>query len=181
MEPWKRVEPTVTRYKGWRTVIEKNFVRNDGKVVLIETNDPEGSEAAAVIALTPENKVVIARQFRGGPEKIMDEIPGGLVDAGETPEQAAVRELAEEVAYRAGRVTYLGKAYKHAYLNMTWHYFLATDCVPIEAGQNLDELEEIDVELISIIELIENAHNARMTDTEAVFFAYDKLKEMEEV
>ena len=179
MKAWRRVEPTNVLYKGWRTVIEKHFIRNDGKKVTVETNDPEGIEAAGVIALTPEGKVVIARQFRAGPEKVLDEIPGGAVDKDETPEAAARRELAEETGYQAGPMEYLGKAYKHAYLNMTWHYFLATDCRPLETGQKLDDLEEIEVDLIPISELIENAHDAKMTDTEAVFFAYERLTSLE--
>lgn len=179
MNKWQRIEPTKVLYKGWRTIIEKTFIRNDGKEVTIETGDSEGVEAAAVIALTADNQVVIVRQFRGGPEKIMNEIPGGLVDSGESPEEAMRRELAEESAYKVGSVEYLGKIYKHAYLNMTWHYFLALDCVPTGAGQELDDLEEIEIDLISIKELFDNARNARMTDTEAVFLAYEKLKELE--
>lgn len=177
MKPWKRIEPTELAYKGWRTVITKHFVRTDGSTVSVETSDPEGMEAAAVIALTPDNRVVIARQFRGGPEKLFDELPGGAVDKNETPEAAAIRELAEETAYQVGSIQYLGKVYKHAYLNMTWHYFLATDCVPTGASQTLDQLEEIEVDSISIEQLFANARNARMTDSEAVFLAYELLQE----
>jgi ADP-ribose pyrophosphatase len=177
MKPWRRVEPTELTYKGWRTVITKHFVRHDGSTVAIETSDPEGMEAAAVIALTSDGKVVIARQFRGGPEKVLDELPGGAVDEGETPEAAVLRELAEETAYTVGSIQYLGAVYKHAYLNMTWHFFLATDCVPTGKPQELDELEEIEVDTISIEQLFDNARNARMTDTEAVFLAYELLQE----
>lgn len=179
MKAWQRIEPTKVLYKGWRTVVEKTFIRGDGKQVTLETSDREGAEATAVIALTPEGKVVIARQFRGGPEKVFDELPGGAVDAGETPEAAAKRELLEETSYEAGEIEYLGKVYKHAYLNMTWHFFLATDCTLSNQGQKLDELEEIEVALISIGELLDNAKNARMTDIEAVLLAYDTLREME--
>lgn len=177
MKPWRRVEPTELTYKGWRTVVTKHFVRHDGTTVSIETSDPEGMEAVAVIALTPDNKVVIARQFRGGPEKVFDELPGGAVDQGETPESAAIRELAEETAYTVGSIQYLGKVYKHAYLNMTWHFFVATDCVPTGKPQKLDELEEIEVVTIPIEQLVDNARHARMTDTEAVFLAYELLQE----
>lgn len=178
LKPWKRIEPTKVLYKGWRTVIEKTFVRNDGSIVTAETNDPEGMEAAAVIAVTPEKRVVITRQFRPGPEKIFDDLPGGAVDKDETPEQAVIRELAEEAAYAAGNIEYLGKAYKHAYLNMTWHFFLATDCTPIANGQQLDDFEEIEVKLITIDQLIHNAKNARMGDGDAILLAYDKLMQL---
>lgn len=176
MKAWERIEPTKILYKGWRTVIQKNFKRSDGSIVTVETNDPEGIEAAGIVGLTKDNQVIIARQFRCGPEEIFDEIPGGAVEANEDPQVAAIREFEEEVGYKVGNVKYLGKAYKHAWLNMTWHYFLATDCVPAPAGQKLDDLEEIEVQLISIEQLIDNARNGRMTDTEAVFFALDDLK-----
>jgi 8-oxo-dGTP pyrophosphatase MutT (NUDIX family) len=54
---------------------------------------------ACVLALTPENKVILAQQFRPGPEQLLLEMPGGCVDAGEAVEAAIRRELLEETGY----------------------------------------------------------------------------------
>lgn len=174
MKPWKRHEPTVNTKIGYRTVVTKLFEFN-GKIHAFQTYDKEGQQYAGVVALTKDNQVVVTRQYRPGPEQIFTEIPGGFVDDGETPEQAATRELTEESGYKAGSLTYLGKVHKDGYNNATWHYFLATDCVDAGTGQNLEDTEQAEPALISIEEFIANAKEARMADVEAVFLAYDEL------
>ena len=62
-----------------------------------------------VIALTPENEVVMVRQYRHGTESITLEIPGGLVDPGEDFVSAGLRELAEETGYIADDAVLMGQ------------------------------------------------------------------------
>ena len=177
---WKRIEPTIVSKVGYRTIVSKTFEQPDGKVHHYETAGAEGSRCAAVIALTPDNKVIIALQYRPGQQQLFEELPGGGVEEGEDLDAAVRRELLEETGYEAGSMTHLGKIYKSAYDNITFNYFLATNCIPHKDGQQLDDTEHIEVKLITIDQLLDNGRNARMTDTEALFLAYDKLMQVKE-
>lgn len=63
---------------------------------------------AAVVALTGEGKVLVVRQYRPAVERDTLELPSGLIDPGETPAEAARRELLEETGYEAADVEDLG-------------------------------------------------------------------------
>ena len=63
---------------------------------------------SAVLALTDDQEVLIVRQYRPAVERYTLELPSGLVDAGETPAEAARRELLEETGYEAALVENLG-------------------------------------------------------------------------
>lgn len=179
MQPWQRCDDgSDVIQAGYRTVVQKIFRKNDGTTVVASIDGKDGAEAAGVVALTPEGKVIIARQFRCGPEAILDELPGGVVDPGETHEQAAKRELEEETGYTSDNLEYLGMTYVNAWDSMVRHYYFATDCRQI-SSTNPDEMEEIEVDTITIDKFIDNARNGMMTDVQAVFLAYDKLKERE--
>src|ERR1700677_1331710 len=63
-----------------------------------------------VIAVTPEKQLVMVEQYRHGSDTVELEIPGGMMDAGETdPVVTAVRELREETGYAGEHARLLGK------------------------------------------------------------------------
>ena len=59
----------------------------------------DGPDTVAILALTDDHQVVLARQFRPGPGLILDELPGGGLEPGESAASAAGRELADETGF----------------------------------------------------------------------------------
>ena len=68
----------------------------------------ESADWVLVIAITPEQEVVFVRQFRHGFGEVVLEIPGGVMDPGETPLETAIRELEEETGYVPEQIEIFG-------------------------------------------------------------------------
>ena len=82
-----------------------------------------------VVALTPERDALLVRQFRFGVGANSLEIPGGMVDPGETPAGAAASELEEETGFRAASWVTLGKVHPNPALQGNQcHSYLALGC-----------------------------------------------------
>jgi len=79
-----------------------------------------------VVPLTDDGQVVLIEQYRHGTGEVSLEIPGGMVDEGESPAAAAARELLEETGYEASEVTLLGKTRPNPAIQDNWiHTFVA--------------------------------------------------------
>jgi 8-oxo-dGTP pyrophosphatase MutT (NUDIX family) len=106
-----------------------------------------------IVAITPYNQVVLVRQYRHGCQRMTLEIPGGLVDAGEDPAQAALRECLEETGYRGAAAVSLGSVNPNpALFANRLHGFLTTDVVLESAVQNTGT-EHTEVRLVPVRDL----------------------------
>lgn len=105
----------------------------------------EAEDWVNVLALTKEQNVILVRQFRHGTREFTIEIPGGTVDNGETPAEAAARELLEESGYAGSDPIALGIVTPNpAILNNRCHTYLIKNCRRITEPEP-DEGEDIEV------------------------------------
>jgi len=74
------------------------------------------------VPLTADGRLVMTRQWREGAQALSLECPGGGVDAGETPEQAAARELREETGYAGQPAERLLKVRPNPATQRNWFY-----------------------------------------------------------
>jgi ADP-ribose pyrophosphatase len=99
-----RVQGEVTLHRGAGELVRLAWRRPDGAVLEREVYRLPG--VAIAICLQGGNLLMI-RNYRPVFDEVMWELPGGDLEPGETPEQAALRELLEETGYRGRRATLL--------------------------------------------------------------------------
>jgi ADP-ribose pyrophosphatase len=94
----------------------------------------------AVLARTREREIVLVRQHRPVVGRETIELPSGHVDPGETPEEAARRELLEETGFRAGAIELLGTLVPDVgrLTNRLWCYF-APDVIEVTTTTQVEE------------------------------------------
>lgn len=104
----------------------------------------EHNGAVGIVAITPENKVVLVRQYRKAVEKELWEIPAGKIEIGENPKECAIRELKEETGYSAENMKLIHKFYTSGgFSNQKIYIFLAENL--IQGERDLDEDEFLEV------------------------------------
>jgi ADP-ribose pyrophosphatase len=144
------------------TIIDDYFVRESRGFVI-------------VVALTPERRVVLVRQYKHGVAQITLELPAGMIDAGERPEASAIRELAEETGYAGDPPQLLRSLHADpTSSNASFHVFLIENAV-VKFAQSLDTTEAIEVETTTIDDLAAAVRDGRIGSGSQVAAAYIAL------
>lgn len=169
-EPWIKLkeEPLVN---GRRKLLRRTFRLPDGRVDDFDIkHEPQ---VVCILALTTDQQVVLARQFRPGPEQILLELPGGGIEPGETPQQAITRELLEETGY-TGQVNYIGASLDCAYTTLVRHNFVATGCYKLQEPQSgMGEFTE--AVTIPLTDFRQHLRQGQLTDIETGYLGLDYL------
>ncbi|HBU59651.1 MAG TPA: NUDIX hydrolase [Verrucomicrobiales bacterium] len=143
VQKWEKRESQLLSEHRIFKIREDNAVNprtgSEHKMVVLECPD-----WVNIIALTPERELVLVEQYRQGSETVELEIPGGMMDPGETdPVITAVRELTEETGYTGENAHKIGECFANpAIMNNRVHTILIENCrltneVQFDAGEDL--------------------------------------------
>lgn len=170
MEPWPRLGEEIV-YKGDRVIARRRYRQPDGQETGydITLHGP----VVSVLALDEGDQVVLTRQFRPGPERVLVDLPSGFVDDDEAPKDAAARELAEETGYE-GSLREIGCVTPNAYSTEVRHVFVATGCRRVHEPDTESD-EDIEIVLVSVDRLRELMRSGDMSVVDAAYLALDAL------
>ena len=116
-----------------------------------------------VIALTPDGRLVLVRQFRYGVNDFSLEIPGGMVDPGEDPVQAGVRELREETGFVGTNARLLASVHPNPAIQSNRCHVVLVENVAPSVEQAWDHDEEIEVSTAAVDDVLAWARAGKIT------------------
>ncbi len=158
---WKLLYSEYIIKRPWLTARRDKIELPDGRIIP-EFYVLEYPEWVNVIAIPTDGRFVMERQYRYAADSTNYEIPCGVMEQGETPLEAAMRELKEETGYGGGQWRELMciSANPTSMTNMT-HCFVATGVEKV-SDQHLDATEELEVHLQSRDEVLALLQNNEM-------------------
>lgn len=153
-------------YRGRKVDLALYPVRlADGTIAEREVVEHRG--AVALVPMVDADHVCLVKNRRYAVGKTLLEVPAGTIDAGESPDQTAARELVEETGYRAGRIARIADWFVSPGV-MSERMFLYL-CDDLEPGPTRHELDE---QLESVIvrwdEAVAMAHEGRFEDAKTM-------------
>jgi 8-oxo-dGTP pyrophosphatase MutT (NUDIX family) len=116
-----------------------------------------------VVALTPEHRLLLVRQFRFGIDDLSLEIPGGVMERGEDPLAAAQRELREETGCTGRNARLLGRVHPNPAIMSNVCHLVLVEQVQRTNDLEWDQDEEIEVLAVPVDEVYAWARAGRIT------------------
>lgn len=155
----------------------------EGKIINLKVDDvslPNGKTskreliehpgAVAIVAITPENKIIMVEQYRKALERSIIEVPAGKLEKGEAPETTAMRELEEETGYTADSLELIQSfSTSPGFANEVIHLFFAHGLKKSMSGAVLDDDEFVELMEVSIEEAEQMMKDNRIFDAKTAF------------
>ncbi len=127
----------------------------------------EHQRGVGIVALTENQEIYLVRQFRKPIEKIIYEIPAGLVESSEDLVDAAIRESQEEIGIKPHKMELLVEAYASpGFTDEVISIFLATEHE--DNKLELDDTEFLEAVKVPLKDAIEMVENFEITDAKSI-------------
>jgi len=175
----------MTQIKPWIEISRETIFQKYGhKLDKVIFKLPSGVESdyyltgkdgriVAVLPIDEDNNIILVKQFRPGPQKIIAELPGGGVDKNEDPLTAIKREFWEESGY-TGDFELVTESMINAYSGAVRYHFVAKNCKKIAEPKNSDD-EITEVIIMDLDEFKKHLRSGQLSDIATGYFGLEHL------
>ncbi len=177
MNPWKRLDLEEILSEPVRLVRERLRTHTGKEITYVYRPGPVA--ASFVLPVTEEATALLIRQYRHPTGKFLLEVPAGKVDAGESPEEAARRELLEEIGAEAEALLPLPPFHPQpSFTAVVFHPFLALKAriVHSPALEEGELLEPVLLPLKEVYALLERGEIQDASTALTLFYARPRLE-----
>ena len=116
-----------------------------------------------VLALTPDHRLVLVKQFRFGIDGFSLEIPGGMIGAGEDPVVAGLRELREETGFAGKSARLLGSVHPNPAIQSNRCHFVFAENATATTAMEWDADQEIEITTMPVDDVLVLARSGGIT------------------
>jgi ADP-ribose pyrophosphatase len=168
LQPLRKLKLFKNAPAGWRLKSTKQAYSNDLLKVFEDTLDLGGEDKiyirsirrnySTIVPFTSENEILVIRSYRHLVDSTQLEVPSGYIEDGESPDQAARRELQEETGYDAKKIISIGYyTLDYTMFEQKGNVFVAYDLVNNnidgKSKQALGKMEKIETDIITVDEI----------------------------
>ena len=168
-----------------RKIFSSHIVELEGRMSVNPRNGKEDEYYIAsfpdwcnVIATTAKNEIILIKHFRHGSREFEIEFPGGCIDEGEKPVDAAVRELLEETGYQGDKASLIADFSPNPSFQTNRCFTVLIENVTKVSEQSLDEGEDIEIFKAKLDEIPMMIKNGQINNSMivAAFYYYELYK-----